>query len=777
MEDFPSEISAVEALVYYLHHSLKESGSKWSVDSRNEMCRLTLLTDNENVAVERAVVWSPNEGTKIFFNNNQLPKDNFILTMPQPDQSKISDLAQYLQILTTVVESVKLCEGVTTYTDSWNAAEELGMGQIDKCSSQSPRYRSKDCTLVYMEAKRCEACECNRLSFKQKKWRDDRAEESDLSKINNRYLLRKALLAKTKSLAKEKKIAGKTIRYYKKKVRQMIKSESIVVDQHLSKDFFDVMKQNVTKMTPIQKLFWSEQMKAISKQSNPRTMRWNPMMIKIALHLQSLSPTAYEYLRESGLLQLPSQRRLYDFSHFTQAKEGIQQAVIDLLSEKLEKVITEDYQRYFNLLFDEMSIQSGLVVTKSGDIVGFVNLSEIEQSVADLENQLAGEGEIKKQEAKKVLVFMLQGVSLDVHEVVAIFPTTELSAEQLYTRAWDVIFNLESRNIKILTLIGDGAGCNKKFFKMHAKYDHSEEFVYSTRNIACGEDRPIFFMIDPPHLLKTIRNCFSNSHGHYNTRAMWKDGEVISWAALEALLNASIKDKFKKHKLTWAHVKLTAFTRMNVKYATQTMSNSASLSLSDYKDDERFDGLVTSQLLMFLKEVNKFFDCLNGSHDPDGKRNKSNKNLLPYKSVNDERLTTTLKKEVLKFFQDWQKSVENREGEFTAEDREKMTISSQSYESLHITIFGFCGAVKFLLDCGAPSIDAKKFNQDKLEQYFGILRMCGGASNNPTLQGVLQKSLALTVQKGAALPGKKGNTRGTRQLVIDEEPLPCRPRK
>lgn len=767
----------MEALAYCLHHSLKESGSQWKVDSRGDMCRLTLLNDFPNVAVERAVVWSSNDGTQVFFNNNQLPMDNFILSMPQPEESNISDLALYLQILTTLVESVKVCEGVTTYIDYWNAGEEQKLGNIERGCSQAPCFRSTACTLVHMESKRCDACESNRLTFKQKKWRDARAAKTDMSKMNNRYMLKKALLAKTKALASEKKNANKTIRYYKKRVRQLIKSESILIDQHLSKDFFDIMKQNVTKMTPIQKLFWSEQMKAISKQSNPRTIRWNPMMIKIALHLQSLSPTAYEYLRESGLLQLPSQRRLYDFSHFTQAKEGIQQAVLELLSEKLEKIITEDYQRFFNLLFDEMNIQSGLVVTKSGEIIGFVNLNEIEQSVSDLEAQLSGEGEVKKQEAKKVLVFMLQGVSLDIHEVVAIFPTTELSAEQLYTRAWDVIFNLESRNIKILTLIGDGAGCNKKFFKMHTKYDDSQEFVYSTRNIASGEDRPIFFMIDPPHLLKTIRNCFSNSYGHKNTRRMWKDGEVISWAAIEMLLNATIKDKFKKHKLTWAHVKLTAFTRMNVKYATQTMSNSASTSLSDYKDDERFNGLVTSQLVMFLRVVNMFFDCLNGSGDPDGKRNKSNKFLLPYTSVNDERLTTTLKQEVLQFFQDWKLSVENREGVFTEEEKERMTISSQSYESLHITIFGFCGAVKFLLDCGAPSIDAKKFNQDKLEQYFGILRMCGGASNNPSLQGVLQKSLALTVQKGAALPGKKGNTKGDRQLVLNEEPLPCRPRQ
>lgn len=58
---------------------------------------------------------------------------------------------------------------------------------------------------------------------------------------------------------------------------------------------------------------------------------------------------------------------------------------------------------------------------------------------------------------------MLQGVTLDIHEVVAIYPTTELNAQQLYTRAWDVIYNLEIRDIRVLSLIFDGASCNKKF--------------------------------------------------------------------------------------------------------------------------------------------------------------------------------------------------------------------------------------------------------------------------------------------------------------------------
>lgn len=84
-------------------------------------------------------------------------------------------------------------------------------------------------------------------------------------------------------------------------------------------------------MSDLQKMFWGEQLKAISRQQNPRSVRWSPMMIKVALHFQMQSPAAYDYLKESGILKLPSQRRLYDFTHFTEAKDGIQDAILNIL--------------------------------------------------------------------------------------------------------------------------------------------------------------------------------------------------------------------------------------------------------------------------------------------------------------------------------------------------------------------------------------------------------------------------------------------------------------
>ena len=51
-------------------------------------------------------------------------------------------------------------------------------------------------------------------------------------------------------------------------------------------------------------------------------MRWDPLMIRWCLYLRHLSSGAYEMLRSSGVLHLPSQRTLRDYKYYTTAKAG-----------------------------------------------------------------------------------------------------------------------------------------------------------------------------------------------------------------------------------------------------------------------------------------------------------------------------------------------------------------------------------------------------------------------------------------------------------------------
>ena len=69
------------------------------------------------------------------------------------------------------------------------------------------------------------------------------------------------------------------------------------------------------------RVFWEAQQRAASL-SDSRSMRWDPLMIMWCIYLHHLSSTAYETLRRSGIVHLPSQRTLRDYTHHIPAKSG-----------------------------------------------------------------------------------------------------------------------------------------------------------------------------------------------------------------------------------------------------------------------------------------------------------------------------------------------------------------------------------------------------------------------------------------------------------------------
>lgn len=48
------------------------------------------------------------------------------------------------------------------------------------------------------------------------------------------------------------------------------------------------------------------------------------------------------------------------------------------------------------------------------------------------------------------------------------------------------------------------------------------DLCYKTQNVYCETKHLIFFICDPPHLMKTARNCFSRGN-------LWSNGQAIDW--------------------------------------------------------------------------------------------------------------------------------------------------------------------------------------------------------------------------------------------------------
>ena len=101
------------------------------------------------------------------------------------------------------------------------------------------------------------------------------------------------------------------------------------------------------------RIFWDEHLKALQTKDS-RKIRWHPALIKWCLHLKCKSTSAYHALRSSGVLTLPSERTLFDYSHWMHGEVGFHPKVNHQLLEEAD--LTEEKNEYVVLAFDEMKI-------------------------------------------------------------------------------------------------------------------------------------------------------------------------------------------------------------------------------------------------------------------------------------------------------------------------------------------------------------------------------------------------------------------------------------
>ena len=90
--------------------------------------------------------------------------------------------------------------------------------------------------------------------------------------------------------------------------------------------------------------------------------------------------------------------------------------------------------------------------------------------------------------------------------------------------------------------------------------------------------------------------------------------------------------------------------------------------------------------------------------------------------------------EFLQYFQNWLQSIEDRPGNFTANTKQKMFISWQTYQGIKITTLSVIEVVQYLLSNNVPYVLTERFCQDPLENYFGRQRSMGARKDNPSIR-------------------------------------------
>ena len=113
-------------------------------------------------------------------------------------------------------------------------------------------------------------------------------------------------------------------------------------------------------------------------------MRWHPLLIKWCLYLRPLSGKAYDLLRDSGCIHLPSQRTLRDYTHYIKSQVGfsneVDQAVVDAAN------LSDNLNKYVIIVMDEIYIKNDMVYDKhEGSLIGFVNIGDTNNQILEFE--------------------------------------------------------------------------------------------------------------------------------------------------------------------------------------------------------------------------------------------------------------------------------------------------------------------------------------------------------------------------------------------------------
>ena len=754
----------------------------FSFSKNDHSLKFFLFSHHDTLDIVKGVVVNV-YGKIMIYGNGRLLSSNHELVYQSRNCQSVSDF----ETLHNHVSCYRVCSGnnESEFTNMVPEGKFISYkGSMEKdafCEknfvSNTLTVRASECEFLIKSGARCTHCIRTRNILRcRNKRKNERVSRSDETFFNYDALDSPSKLYKLKQLCKENRALNEKVFALEEHVERLERSARSMIDREsanlsllgtieiddMVKEMKDELQSSFVKDS-FQDIFFREQVK-YNKLRDKRNMRWHPIIIRWCLYIKSKSAKAYEGIK--AFLALPSERTLYDYTHVTECGLGFKDSVLEQLVMHCNHkgIFNEEHKLYVGLLQDEVKIKADLVYDKhTGELIGFTNLNDVSNELDCLEKNV---NNVQSELAKYLLVLMVRGVTSDLKFPLASFATSGITADYLYPIIWEAIELIEVvTGLKVLYVCCDGASPNRRFFEMH---DINNKTCYRTRN-PFDIGRFIFFISDPPHLLKTARNCISNSYSHFKSRRLWNCGD-ISWMHIVTLYEdyneLSPKGLRLCPNLSRAHIDLTAFSRMNVLLAAQVLSNTVARALSHCYGDR----VKATRDLIYI--LNRWFDIMNTRALGESVA-KRNPDLSVFSYVDDPRLQW-LESVFLGYFETWKSSVDERPGVYSESDKARMQLSHQTIKGFTITTKSIVECIKFMLSKGARFVMTAHFNQDPLEQLFGHVRHKGGSNQNPTVYEAINSINTLRAVNIHGLAPKCGNTSNHESVHLDQTPVPRR---
>ncbi|CAI6353718.1 unnamed protein product [Macrosiphum euphorbiae] len=331
-----------------------------------------------------------------------------------------------------------------------------------------------------------------------------------------------------------------------------------------------------------------------NKERNFRGFRYSNEIKQLALSIYFLGPRVYNLLHNP--LSLPTSRTLRRVTSKYEIDPGLNDFLFNFVSFKISSFKPEALDCV--LCADEMALKTNLFYNVSKDkIIGFHESNSRR----------------KYEPAKYALVLMLRGINENWKQPIAYF---HVSSSCTGTDLKDIIMSTICRlqNIKL----------NIKAFIT----DQGTNFVSFSKSFYVSPNKPyfevdgkqIFYIFDPPHLLKSTRNMFFKHNFLIND-------SIVTKAHIDSFYNYDSENNLRlAPKLKHAHIHPGPFEKMRVYLAAQIFSNSVASGMST---------TLTSGILPpsaqytidFISDMDKLFDIFNSYKAPNLKEfNKPFKN-------------------------------------------------------------------------------------------------------------------------------------------------------
>lgn len=462
--------------------------------------------------------------------------------------------------------------------------------------------------------------------------------------------------------------------------------------------------------------FIAEQFKLLCMKRKQYTS--SSMIFACLIH--SLSPVAYKFLRDSGYLVLPhptTLRKVMSTYGFSPAAEQDSNNFLAYIKEKYRTIQPEE--KHVNLTMDEIHLKP-MLDYKGGNIVGAASNSDTLATGA--------------------YTFMVGSLLSSFEEVAHILPINNITGEQLHAVLKRVLVGLEEIGFKVLCVLSDNHSVNRKAVAIFSpsrlltfKYPHPAD-----------PNRQLFFLFDPVHLFKNIRNNWINQKNSETSMAYppWElnsqqpnQFSIASFQALAKLHQLEHNQLVKYgYNLSLKAIKPSPFERQSVKFVVQIFNENIIEALRHLGAQKNIPH--HEETANFLQIIHTWWKIVNVKTPGKGAR-RNDDYMRPVSSIDNDLRVSYLKK-FLDWLQRWNK-LNLSSGHLTRE----------TYSALVLTVRGMIELCQYCLSengLGLAYVLLGKFQTDPLEHRFGLYRQLAGGQFKVSVRQVYEVEQKLRLQ-------------------------------